>query len=280
MHFLWSEWRYFAGKTEKRKDDMGIDILELAGLLKAFLFDDSGERMAVSPLLIAGGISLATSIGNAIFGSSSARKQRREQLKELHRQKENNRNWRDRRYNEDATQRADAQRMLRRTNEGIKKRTQAAYGRKAVVGGTDASMATTQRENAKAVGDALGDIVVNAESRKDDIDKDFRQRDQQLAAAEADVNANYEATKRQNVANAATGAINAKGSVMAASAGDASTWAQNGGAAQAQAVAQAQKQAGKAISDFKPTMERTRQNLFGKWDGDSVDIWQHLRKGK
>ena len=127
-------------------------ILEL---LQQIIAPD-GVMMAISPL-IGAGVSLASSIGNAIFGGISANKQEREQLKAIRKQQRENRDWYNRRYNEDATQRADVQRMLSRTNEAIKARNRAAAGKQKVIGGTDASLASTQQTNAAAVGDAISE---------------------------------------------------------------------------------------------------------------------------
>lgn len=184
------------------------------------LSGDAGTTMlAVAPLVIAAGISAAASIGNAIFGSRSAAKQRREQLAALRRERDANRAWYNRRYNEDATQRADAQLMMSRVNAYNKKRSQAAAGKKAVIGGTDATLATAQQANAEAVGNALGDIVSNAEARKDNIEAQYRSNDQQLATSESNVKAAAEEAKRSNVAQAATGLVNAASSVIANSGG-------------------------------------------------------------
>lgn len=175
--------------------------------------------LGIAPLVAAAGISAAASIGNAIFGSHSANKQKKRQLKAIRKAQMENRNWYNRRYKEDATQRADAQRMLTRANDDIRKRTQAAYGRKAVVGGTDASLASTQQANAEAMGNAMSNIVTNAEARKDNIEAQYRERDQQLEAQKSGVEAAAEQAKRENTAAAATGAINAMASVAANSGG-------------------------------------------------------------
>ena len=103
--------------------------------IKDFFMPDGVIMAAVLPW-IGAGISAASSIGNAIFGGISANKQKREQLRAIREQQRENRNWYNRRYNEDATQRADVQRMLSRTNEAIKARNRAAAGKRAVVGGT------------------------------------------------------------------------------------------------------------------------------------------------
>lgn len=189
-------------------------ILEL---LQQIIASD-GVMMAIAPL-IGAGISLASSIGNAIFGGISANKQKKEQLKAIRKQQQENRNWYNRRYNEDATQRADVQRMLSRTNEAIKARNRAAAGKQKVVGGTDASLASTQQANAAAVGDALSEVAAKAEARKDNIEAQYRERKADLDAQEDAVKANAAAATRAATAQAATGAVNAGASLIAA-AGD------------------------------------------------------------
>ena len=189
-------------------------ILEL---LQQIIAPD-GVMMAISPL-IGAGVSLASSIGNAIFGGISANKQEREQLKAIRKQQRENRDWYNRRYNEDATQRADVQRMLSRTNEAIKARNRAAAGKQKVIGGTDASLASTQQANAAAMGDALS---AKAEARKDNIEAQYRERKADLDAQEDAVKSEAAAARRAATAQAATGAVNAGASLIAA-AGDGGT---------------------------------------------------------
>ena len=180
-----------------------------------------GVMTAIAPL-IGAGIAAASSIGNAIFGGISANKQQREQLRALREQQQENRNWYNRRYNEDATQRADVQRMLSQTNEAIAARNRAAAGKRAVVGGTDASLAATQQANADAVGNALSATTARAEARKDNIDAQYRNRKADLDAQESAVRANAEAAKRNATAQAATGAVTAGVGMMLADDGTAS----------------------------------------------------------
>lgn len=98
-------------------------------------------------------------------------------------QKEANQNWYDRRYNEDATQRADAQRILTQTEESIRNRNRQAAGAQAVMGGTDESTAAAKAANAQALADATSQIAVNAENRKDQIEQTYQQRDSQINEA-------------------------------------------------------------------------------------------------
>lgn len=169
------------------------------------------------------GVSAASAIGNAIFGGISANRQKREQLRAIRQQQRENRDWYNRRYNENATQRADVQRKLSRTNEAIAARNRAATGKQRVIGGTDASLASTQQANAAAVGDALSTVAANAEARKDNIEAQYRERKADLDAQEDAVKANAAAAQRANTAQAATSAVNIGASVMGMDDGDKST---------------------------------------------------------
>lgn len=178
------------------------------------LFPDNVMMAVIAPWLGAG-ISAASAVGNAIFGGISANKQKREQLKALRKQQQENRNWYNRRYNEDATQRADVQRMLSQTNEAIAARNRAASGKQKVVGGTDATLASTQQANAEAVSDAISQVASNAEVRKDNIEAQYRERKSELDAAEDAVKANAETAKRNATAQAATAAVTTGAGIMA-----------------------------------------------------------------
>ena len=129
---------------------------------------------------IAGG---ALGAAGSIFGGIIASKAMRRVKKNLQAQKEANQNWYDRRYNEDATQRADAQRILTQTEESIRNRNRQAAGAQAVMGGTDESTAAAKASNAQAVADATSQIAVNAENRKDQIEQTYQQRDSQINEA-------------------------------------------------------------------------------------------------
>lgn len=117
----------------------------------------------------------ALGIGGAIFGGISASKAMKRAKKMVEEQKKENQDWYDRRYNEDSTQRADAQRILTQTNEAIRRRNQAAAGSAAVMGGTEESVAATKAANAQAIADATSQIAVNGERRKDQIESQYLQ---------------------------------------------------------------------------------------------------------
>lgn len=149
---------------------------------------------------IAGG---ALGAAGSIFGGISASKAMRRVRRNLEAQKQDNQNWYDRRYNEDATQRADAQRILTMTEESIKNRNRQAAGAQAVMGGTDESLAATKEANAKALADAASQIAVNGENRKDQIEQTYRQRDAQIDETLNNVDIN----KAQAIGQAAQGVM-------------------------------------------------------------------------
>lgn len=127
--------------------------------------------------LIGGAIGAGVSAIAGIFGGRAASKAMKNIEKDLNQQQTENQNWYDRRYNEDATQRADAQAMLSRTEESIRQRNRAAAG-----GATDESVAAAKAANNKVLTDATTDIVVNAERRKDAIESQYQAKDAALRA--------------------------------------------------------------------------------------------------
>ena len=116
-----------------------------------------------------------------LLGGLGKNKALREQQRMLEKQQRDNQNWYDRRYNEDATQRADAQRMLTLTEENLRRRNRAAAGAAAVMGGTEESVAATKEANAKAMADATSQIAAAGEARKDSIEDKYLTRKENLA---------------------------------------------------------------------------------------------------
>lgn len=115
-----------------------------------------------------------------IFGGISKNKMLKKQMAMIKEQKRENQDWYDRRYNEDATQRADAQAILTQTADMIKRRNQQSAGAQAVMGGTEESAAAAKEANSKALSDATSQIAVAGAQRKDQIEGQYRERQQQL----------------------------------------------------------------------------------------------------
>lgn len=141
----------------------------------------------------------------SIFGGIKASKTMKKVRNNLREQQQENANWYNRRYNEDATQRADAQRILTKTEESIRNRNRQAAAAQAVMGGTDESVAAAKAANNEAMSEAASQIAVAGDARKDGIEQNFLQRD---AAINDSLN-NLEMGKAQNISTAIGGVVQA-----------------------------------------------------------------------
>lgn len=124
-------------------------------------------------------IGAAVGAAGSIFGGISASRAMKKMKRNVEAQRKKNQDWYDRRYNEDATHRADAQRILTMTEESIKNRNKQAAGAQAVMGGTDESVAAAKAANNEALASATSQIAANADARKDAIEQQYMQKDDQ-----------------------------------------------------------------------------------------------------
>ena len=154
-------------------------------------------------------IGSALGAAGAVFGGISASKAMKKMKRNVEAQRKKNQDWYDRRYNEDATQRADAQRILTQTEESIKQRNRQATGAAAVMGGTDESVAAAKAANNEALADATAQIAANADARKDSIEATYLQNDNAFVEQ---LNA-IEQGKAQAISGAVQGVANAAASM-------------------------------------------------------------------
>lgn len=125
----------------------------------------------------------ALGAAGGLLGGLSSNRKLKKQMKMINELKKDNQNWYDRRYNEDATQRADAQAILTRTNEILKNRNKAAAGAAALMGGSDESIAAEKAANANVLANVASNIAVEGERRKEAIESDYRKRNDELEDA-------------------------------------------------------------------------------------------------
>lgn len=154
----------------------------------------------------------AMNVGASIFGGIKNAKAMKEVQANLEQQKKDNQNWYDRRYNENPTQRADAQRLLTMTEESIKNRNKQAAGAAAVMGGTEESVAAAKAANNQALTETMSQISAQADARKDAIEQQFQQNNTALQ------NQMNEMTmkKAANTAQAVQGVASAAGNIAGA----------------------------------------------------------------
>lgn len=185
--------------------------------------------------IIGGVMSLAGSIAGGVMSARNEREARDARMRgnqaafdaasaSLAKREHENRMWYDRRYNEDATQRADAQRLLTEVGERIKRANRAAAGTAAVMGGTEEAAAAAREQNNQALADTASQIAADAADRKDKVEDIYRRQADALedaraqatinkALSDAEIQANYNTQVSQNVTQAATQAIQAGANV-------------------------------------------------------------------
>lgn len=125
--------------------------------------------MAGIGAIIGGGLNAASSI----FGGVLANKAMNKVRKNLQQRQKANKAWYDQRYNEDALQRADAQRVLAQTEEIIRNRSRQSAGTQAVMGGTEASAAAAREANSQTLSSTMASMAASAESRKDAVEQQY-----------------------------------------------------------------------------------------------------------
>lgn len=157
--------------------------------------------------LIGAGLGLASSIA----GGVANRKARRKQEQMIAQQQKENQAWYDRTYNADPTKRADTVRLLTQMQEQIKNRNKAAKGRQAVMGGTEDSTTAVKEANNKVLADTTSQIVAANESRKDNIEQQYRERKNQLQNQQMGI----EAEKAADTANAVAGVAGTAANIAA-----------------------------------------------------------------
>lgn len=120
-------------------------------------------------------------LGGSIFGGIKASREAKKQQKMLDAQKAENQAWYNRRYNEDGTQRADAQRLLTNTQDLLRRQTMAAQGANAVTGASTEAVAAQKAANNQALATATSTIAAASDARKDNIEQQYQANNNALA---------------------------------------------------------------------------------------------------
>ena len=123
----------------------------------------------------------ALKLGGSIFGGIKASREAKKQQKMLDAQKAENQAWYNRRYNEDGTQRADAQRLLTNTQDLLRRQTMAAQGANAVTGASTETVAAQKAANNQALAEATSTIAAASDARKDNIEQQYQTNNNALA---------------------------------------------------------------------------------------------------
>ena len=134
--------------------------------------------------LISAGLSVAGGIAGGIMSSNAAKKAKGM----VEQQRAANQAWYERKYNEDATQRADALRAYEMAADELRRRNKAAAGTAAVMGATTETVAAEKAASSQALADVVSQIAANGERSKEVAEQQYRQADagyaQQLTSLE------------------------------------------------------------------------------------------------
>ena len=152
---------------------------------------------------LGGAIGAGLGAVGSIFGGIAASKAMKNVKNNINAQRSANRDWYDRRYNEDATQRAEAMAAVNRVEQQIRERNRQAAGTQAVMGGTEESVAAMKGANSHALAETMSSIAVNGERRKDAIEAQYQAKDDALQSELNDM----ERQKAGNVGQAVQGVV-------------------------------------------------------------------------
>lgn len=164
--------------------------------------------MAGIGAIIGGGLDAASSI----FGHVQALKAMKKVRKNLQQRQKALKAWYDQRYNEDALQRADAQRVLAQTEEIIRNRSRQSAGTQAVMGGTEASAAAAREANSQTLSSTMASMAASAASRKDAVEQQYMKTRDSLDDSLNDLEIN----KAGEIAKAVQGVADAGGKMAKA----------------------------------------------------------------
>lgn len=163
--------------------------------------------------LIGAGVGLLGNLFGGISASNAMNRYYKQAKSNLDSQQKKNDNWFNRNYYQDATQRADAQALLTRTEESIRRRNKAAAGTQAVMGGTSESLAAAKAANNEALADVASRIVAANDARKDRIQERYLDRDAEINNKKQELEANKALGKAQAVSTAVQGVAGAVGNL-------------------------------------------------------------------
>lgn len=125
---------------------------------------------------MAGLIGAALGVAGSLFGYAKSKEAMDAYRSGLARRRRENEQWYNRNYNEDVTQRADAQRVLNMTEERIRQRNRAAAGRAAVMGSGNEAVAAEKEANNRVMADAVGQVAAAGERRKEAVEQQYMAR--------------------------------------------------------------------------------------------------------
>lgn len=118
-------------------------------------------------------IGAATSLASGIAGGIKARKAAKKMNAQLDKMEKDNKDWYDRRYNEDYTQSALAQAALTKAKDAVLQQVSGATGSSIVTGATGEEAARAKAAANQTISDTLSNIVQEGEQRKSQVEQQY-----------------------------------------------------------------------------------------------------------
>lgn len=159
------------------------------------------KEFVATAMAIGAGVSALSSI----IGGAAARRKARQAQREREAAEAKEAAWYARRYNEDYSDTAAGQNLIRRAKDYARNQWKKAAGAQAVAGGTDAATQMAKDAGNKMVGDTLANIAATDQARKSQVDNIHMQNDQNFALQRQ----NEQMQAAQNITSAAGAASNA-----------------------------------------------------------------------
>ena len=135
-------------------------------------------------MLVSSIIGAAGALGSAIYGAIKSSKANNEARKLIAQQKDENRQWYNTKMNQDYTQRADVQRAIEKQRELLDENMKRASAQKVVGGGSDEAAALAKDSANKSVADATADIAAEGAKYKDQVEQQYRAKEDALTQQE------------------------------------------------------------------------------------------------
>lgn len=154
---------------------------------------------------IATAIATAVGLASSLIGASQASKARRASAERQWASEADEKAWYLRRYNQDYTDTAAGQNLLRRAKDYAKENWRKAAGAQAVGGGTDAATALAKESGNKMVADTISNIAAQDSENKARVDDSHRHAQQQFAQMDMQ----REMQRAQDITTASQNASNA-----------------------------------------------------------------------
>ncbi|MFA6812973.1 MAG: hypothetical protein WCR45_07775 [Bacteroidaceae bacterium] len=152
----------------------------------------------------------ALGLGSAVVGGITSAKANKKANQMVADQKVQNQAWYDRKYNEDLTQRSDAQQLLEHTRSMLNDRTQRNAATNTVMGGTEEALAMDKANTNQAVADVTSNLAANQSAYKDNVEAQYMNNNAQLTQQQIQNQMN----KSQQGANAMQQGLNSAAGVV------------------------------------------------------------------